>query len=90
MSPIIRQSNHTPIPNEVLDAMPQMSGPEFKVVIAVYRHFRDIHSEGGMLSGTQLCEATGLDRESMLVAVADATRHGWIATQDVDEEEDFG
>lgn len=72
--------NHTQTPNELLDYwMPLMGGAEFKVHMAICRKTFGWHQREDKLSASQLCELTGLTRNSVRKAVEEGLTRGTIA-----------
>lgn len=85
----IQPPNYTQIPNTILDAMGEMSGAEFKVVMAIARQTFGWHKERDKISISQLMALTGLSRQGVVNATAGAIEQGFVGSE-VDEADALG
>ncbi len=65
----MKQPNFTQVPNEIIDLMPQLSGSEFKVLVAICRKTIGWHKTHDAISLSQLHKMTGLESEACCEAL---------------------
>lgn len=81
MADPITPPNYTQIPNVILDAMGEMSGAEFKVVMAIARRTFGWHKERDKISLRQLMEITGLSKQGVVSAASAGVDAGFIGIE---------
>jgi phage replication O-like protein O len=65
----MKQPNFTQVPNEIIDLMPQLSGSEFKVLVAICRKTIGWHKTHDAISLSQLHTMTGLESSPCVEAL---------------------
>jgi len=68
----------TQVPNYIIDGMATMHGSTFAVVMWVARQTAGWQKEWDRISTSQFQQSTGLSRQGVLTAIADAVDRGWI------------
>lgn len=75
----IQPPNYTQIPNTLLDSLDKFSSQsELKVVLLIARKTFGWHKGRDVISLSQIEEATGLARQSVLDGIELGIEHGWI------------
>ncbi len=73
----------TQIPNYIIDSMATMHRSTFAVVMWVARQTVGWQKQWDRISLTQFQDGTGLSRQGVIDAIADAVERGWIAQEHV-------
>jgi phage replication O-like protein O len=74
--------NTTQTPNDILDnSMKQLSGSEFKVIMAILRKTLGWHKWADYISISQIMEATGLSNRQSINCVNSLEKKGFIRTK---------
>jgi len=76
----------TQVPNYIIDGMATMYGSTFAVVMLVVRQTVGWQKEWDKISTTQFQQKTGLSRQGVLNAIADAVARGWIEQRHVGQQ----
>jgi len=74
-----RHPNHTQVPNDLFEMLPEMDKAELKVVLAVVRATLGFHRDRVALSLTKLQELTGLTRSSVGSGARAAEQRGVLS-----------
>ena len=72
------EPNYTQIPNDLFEAIPDLSSAELRVILVLCRETLGYHREETTMSIEAICEATGLVRNSTIDGIKKANEHGFI------------
>ena len=75
-------ANHTQVPNDLFDQLPELTGAELKILLIILRKTRGWHKETDRISYTQLQEFTGLGREAVSKGITGLKNKGLITIDD--------
>ncbi len=74
--------NHTQIPNIIIDRhMAELSHAQFKVLMAICRKTIGWHKQSDYISISQIVELTGVSNKTVVGAIKQLERKGFIVTQ---------
>jgi len=74
--------NHTQIPNIIIDQhMSELSHAQFKVLMAICRKTIGWHKQSDYISISQIVELTGVSNKTVVGAIKQLERKGFIVTQ---------
>jgi len=74
--------NHTQIPNIIIDQhMSELSHAQFKVLMAICRKTIGWHKQSDYISISQIVELTGVSNKTVVGAIKQLDRKGFIVTQ---------
>jgi phage replication O-like protein O len=73
--------NYTQVPNALFEMLPDLSQGELKVLLALFRRTLGFHKLVDAVSINQLCEATGLNRTTVVTATRGLVLRRLIVTE---------
>lgn len=73
---------YTKIPNHVFDILPELSGVEVKVIMAIYRHSAGWQRESATLSLSTLAKITGASIRQLSTAVTQLMQKDLVSVED--------